>query len=123
MPDRRYPRIARVNELVREVLADEIERLGDPRLGFLTVTSVDVTSDLRQATVYYSVLGSSEAHEEAAGALPAITPQLKAALSRQVRLKYLPNLVFREDPAVSRGERIEQIIRQLHADRPEGGAE
>lgn len=123
MPDRRYPRIARVNELVREVLAEELERLGDPSLGFLTVTGVDVTGDLRQATVYYSVLGSSEAHEEAAGALRANIPHLKAALSRQVRLKYLPNLVFKEDPGVSRGERIEQIIRQLHSDRPAGEAE
>lgn len=120
MPDRRYPRTARVNELVREVLADELERIDDARLGFLTVTAVDVTSDLRQATVYYSVLGPNEAREETAGALRAITPQLKGSLARQVRLKYLPNLVFREDSGVARGERIEQILRELHSREGEG---
>ena len=53
---RRYPRMARVNEVVREVIADELERLSDPRLGLVTVTGVDVSADLRHATVYYSAL-------------------------------------------------------------------
>ena len=113
-PARRYPRTARINELVREVLADEIERLADPRFGFLTVTGCDVTADLRQATVYYSVLGAADKHEEAADALKAATVHLKAVLGRQVRMKYTPNLVFREDPAVAEGERVEQIIRSLN---------
>ncbi|MCL4294018.1 MAG: ribosome-binding factor A, partial [Acidimicrobiia bacterium] len=52
---RRYPRTARVNEVVREVLADELERLSDPRLGLVTLTDVDVSADLRHADVYYSV--------------------------------------------------------------------
>lgn len=122
MPDRRYPRIARVNELVREVLADEIERLSDPRLGFVTVTGCDVAADLRQATVYYSVLGPGKAHESTADALRSASPHLKAVLGRQVRLKYLPNLVFMEDPAVAVGGRVEQIIRTLHAEDHEEGA-
>lgn len=114
MPDRRYPRVARVNVLVREVLADELERMEDDRFGFLTVTGVDVTGDLRHATVYYSVLGQQD-RQETADALKSVTPHLKGALSRQVRLKYLPDLVFREDPAVATGERVEQIIREIHA--------
>jgi ribosome-binding factor A len=120
-PERRYPRIARVNELVKEVLADELERLSDPRLGFVTVTGVEVSADLRQANVYYSVLGPGEAHEESAEALRSASTHLRNTLGRQVRLKYVPNLVFIEDPAVARGERVEQIIRQLHAqERKEG---
>lgn len=111
---RRYPRTARVNELVREVLADEIERIEDPRLGFVTVTGCEVTPDLRQATVYYSVLGPADQHEETADALRAATRHLKTVLGRQVRMKYLPNLVFREDPSVSVGERVEEIIRGLN---------
>jgi ribosome-binding factor A len=122
-PERRYPRTARINELVREVLADEIERLADPRFGFLTVTGCDVTPDLRQATVYYSVLGTADKHEEAADALKAATNHLKSVLGRQVRMKYLPNLMFREDPAVAEGERVEQIIRGLNIPRDDAGTE
>jgi ribosome-binding factor A len=115
-PSRRYERIVRVNELVREVLADEIERLSDPRLGFVTVTGVEVSADLRQATVYYSVFGPGDAHGYTADALRSAVPHLKTVLGRQVRMKYTPDLVFREDPAVKRGERVEEIIRQLRTE-------
>ena len=63
---RRYDRTARVNEVVREVLADELERLSDPGLGLVTVTGVEVTPDLRQATVYYSALVPARSDAEAA---------------------------------------------------------
>lgn len=115
-PERRYPRTARLNELVRQVLADEIERVDDARVGFVTITGVDVTGDLRQATIYYSALGSDEAREETAEALRSLTVHLKTVLARQVRMKYTPSLIFREDPALTAGERIEQIIRALHED-------
>jgi len=116
---RRYPRTARVNEVVLEVLADEIERLSDPRLGFVTLTGVDVTSDLREATVYYSSLGEhgrsapADATEQTAEALASAAPRLRAVLGRQVRLKYLPRLAFAEDPAIARGQRVEEIIREI----------
>jgi ribosome-binding factor A len=118
--ERRRMRMGRVNELVREVLAEELERLADPRLGFVTVTGVDVTADLRQAVVYYSVLGPGEAHRDTAEALVAASPHLRATLGRQVRLKFLPTLVFREDPAVAHGQRVEEIIRTLHDERSAG---
>lgn len=121
---RRYERTARVNEVVREVLADELERLSDPRLGLVTVTGVEVTSDLRQATVYYSALhpgkGLAESDEEAAKgtaeALKAATAHLQSVIGRQVRMKYTPHLVFREDPAIRTGERVDEILRQLHSE-------
>jgi ribosome-binding factor A len=115
---RRYDRTARVNEVVREVLADELERLADPQLGLLTVTGVEVTPDLRQATVYYSALIPSEGEAELdiAGALSAARPHLQAAIGRQVRMKYTPQLVFREDPAIRTGERVDEILRQLHSE-------
>ena len=121
---RRYERTARVNEVVREVLADELERLSDPRLGFVTVTGVEVTPDLRQATVYYSALiptrGEAEAEakaaEETAVALRSATPHLQAVIGRQVRMKYTPHLMFREDPAIRTGERVDEILRQLHSE-------
>jgi ribosome-binding factor A len=111
---RQYPRSARVNEVVMEVIADGVERLSDPRLGFVTVTGVDVSADLRYADVYYSVLGAPEEHENSASALRSAGPHLRAELGRQVRLKYLPELRFHEDRGVTEGERVEQIIRDLH---------
>lgn len=123
MPDRRYPRTARVNELVREVLAEELERLSDDTsLGFVTLTGVDVTGDLRQATVWYSVLDlpgyikdadPTQVHEDTAEALRNITGHLKSVLGRQVRLKYTPDLIFREDPALTQADRLEEILRGL----------
>jgi ribosome-binding factor A len=115
---RRYDRTARVNEVVREVLADELERLADPQLGLLTITGVEVTADLRQATVYYSALipAEGEAEHGVAEALGAARPQLQAAIARQVRMKYTPQLVFREDPAIRTGERVDEILRQLHSE-------
>ena len=121
---RRYERTARVNEVVREVLADEIERLSDPRLGFVTVTGVDVSPDLRQATVYYSALAPSggeaeavaEAAKETAVALRSASPHLQAVIGKQIRMKYTPLLVFREDPAIRTGERVDEILRQLHSE-------
>ena len=119
-PARRYERTARVNEVVREVLADELERLSDPRLGLFTVTGVEVTPDLRQATVYYSALipaeGEAEHERNTAVALRQVIPQLQAAIGRQVRMKYTPHLVFREDPAIKTGERVDEILRQLHSE-------
>ena len=118
---RRYERTARVNEVVREVLADELERLSDPRLGFLTVTGVEVTPDLRQATVWYSVLtpgggAPPDDEDETADALKAVAVHLQSVIGRQVRMKYTPCLVFREDPAMRTGERVDEILRQLHSE-------
>jgi ribosome-binding factor A len=116
---RRYERTARVNEVIREVLADELERLSDARLGFITVTGVEVTADLRQATVYYSALtlGRGDGAEtDTAEALLAVKSQLQSAIGRQVRMKYTPHLVFREDPAMRTGERVDEILRQLHSE-------
>ncbi len=118
-PPRQYPRTARVNEVVHETLAEVLERLSDPRLELVTITGVDVSPDLRQASVYYAVPvkpdGSPEQrHHEARVALAAATPHLRAELGRQVRLKYLPALTFREDPSVEAGQRVDDIIRSLH---------
>lgn len=112
----RYSRMVRVNEVVREVVAEELERLSDPRLGFVTLSSVDVSGDLRHARAYYSVLGSDEVRAKTHAALAAATSRIQVALGRQVRLKYLPRLEFLEDPAIEQGRRVEEIIRDLHTD-------
>jgi ribosome-binding factor A len=99
---------------MRETLADELERLSDPRLGFVTVTGVEVSRDLRLADVYYSVLGTADDRVESANALRSATPHLRAVVGRQVRLKYNPELRFREDPAIAQGQRIDEVIRSMH---------
>jgi len=108
---RRYPRTLRVNEVVREALADDLERLSDPRLSMVTITGVNVSPDLRHATVWYSALGRDD---DVGLALRSARTRLRATLGRQVRLKYLPELHFREDPAIETGQRVEEIIRDLH---------
>ncbi len=106
---RRYPRMARVNELVREVLAEEIELLqGDERIGLLTVTHVEVDPDLRRAKVLLSSLG-----DEAEEALMENRTKLQATLARQVRLRRTPQLKFMADPAIQTGTRVEDILREL----------
>jgi ribosome-binding factor A len=111
---RQYPRAARVNEVVRETLADELERMSDPRLGFVTLTGVEVSPDIRYADVYYSVLGTPEERMESSNALRSASPRLRAVIGKQVRLKFVPELRFREDPAVAHGQRIEEVIRSIH---------
>ncbi len=135
--------MARVNEVVREVIADELERLSDPRLGLVTVTGVEVSPDLRHATVYYSALdpggarplrapevdvaqasaATAERQEQTRAALKSAAPHVRTALGKQVRLKYIPELVFREDPAIVQAERVEAIIRELHRGESEPCAE
>src|SRR3954453_20370797 len=111
-----YPRVARVNEVVLEALAEELERLSDPRLGFVTITGVELSTDLSIANVYYSVLGTAEDRTESAAAIASATPRLRSVLARHVRMKHLPELRFREDPSVDGGQRIDSILRDLHSD-------
>jgi ribosome-binding factor A len=111
---RQYPRAARVNEVVREALAEELERMSDPRLGFVTLTGVEVSPDIRYADVYYSAFGTHEEQTESSHALRSASPRLRAVLGKQVRLKFVPELRFHEDPAVAQGRRIEEVIRSIH---------
>lgn len=114
-PTQRYPRTARVNEILREVLADALERMEelDERLGLLTVTGVECEPDLRRAVVFFSSLDEGQAE-----ALAEVRIRLQAAISSQVRLKRTPLLRFEEDPAVSAGQRVEDILRSITPPSP-----
>ena len=113
-------RMRRVNETLCEVIADEIARLEDPRIGFVTITGVDTAPDLRNARVYYSVLGSDEDHAETQEGLDHAAPHIQEAVGGQVRLKYLPRLSFVLDESVERGMRIEALLRDISdADDPD----
>ena len=110
---RRYPRTARVNEVLREIVAEELERIGgeDDRLYLSTVTAVEADPDLRQATVLLASVS-----EEAAVALEENRIAIQAAIGRQVRLKRTPKLAFEPDPAIASGQRVEDILRGLQDD-------
>jgi ribosome-binding factor A len=113
----RYPRVSRVNQVVQEVLAEELERRSDTdeRLSLLTVTGVTVDPDLRHAVVYLSSMG-----QDAADALEEHRVALQAAVGRQTRLKRTPRLSFEVDPAVVHGAAVEEALRRL---RGTGGEE
>ena len=107
---RQYPRTARINELVREILGDALERLDDDRLNLVTVTHVHVDPDLRHAVVEFSSLGEGE--EEAAEALAEHRIKLQSAIGRQARLKRTPELRFEVDTVIARAARIEELLRE-----------
>jgi len=111
---RRSGRMVRVNAILQEVLAEEIERRADAdeRLGLLTVTAVETTVDLRRATVFLASLPSGSAE-----ALADCRVELQRAISRQVRLKRTPQLAFAEDPAVRHGALVEEHLRALRQAR------
>jgi ribosome-binding factor A len=105
-----YPRSLRVNQVLRQVLAEELERLADAdeRLRLVTVTAVDTSADMRHATVYLSSLS-----DDAGDALVERRTQLQRAVGRQVRMKRTPQLEFAVDPAVVAGGRVEDALRRI----------
>jgi ribosome-binding factor A len=107
-----YPRTARVNALLHEVLAEQLERLSDhdERLGILTVTGVSCDPDLRHAVVFLASLPP-----EVALVLEDHRRSLQSATAAQVRLKRIPQLRFAADPAVEAGARIDEAIRRARA--------
>jgi ribosome-binding factor A len=109
---KRYQR--RVSELVHIRLSDLLEHKSrDPRLAMVTITDVEVTPDAMRANVYFSVLGGKEAREEALEGLRSAAGWLRRELGQQLRLRNIPELVFRYDPSVERGERISAILDEL----------
>jgi ribosome-binding factor A len=107
-----YPRRNRVEELAREVLSEAIQELRDPRIGFVTVTSVKVSPDLRTARVYVSALGEEEARQQSIEAIQHAVPHLRSVFGEQVRLRYLPRLEILEDTTAEYGSRIETLLRE-----------
>ena len=109
-------RMRRVNGAIREVLSEQIGGLKDPRIGFVTVTGVVTSPDLRQATVYVSVLGSKRKREASLAGLNSSHGVLQAAINRELRLKRTPQLAFEYDPTVERGMRLSRLIDELAPD-------
>jgi ribosome-binding factor A len=101
----------KVNSTLREVLAEEVERMSDSRLEMVSITGVETSPNLRHAVVYIDVLGNDAS--DALAALQRASHRLQSVIGRQVRMKYTPVLEFAVDPGVSGGERIDAILRSL----------
>ncbi len=110
---RSVPRTARLNELLREVIAEELERVDDERLEHVTITSVDVDADLNRAIVYFDALAGEAADEEVLEAFGSSRVRLQSAIGRQVRARKTPILQFRPDDVIRSAERIDRILRDL----------
>jgi ribosome-binding factor A len=106
----------RVNESVREVLSEAVLELKDPRIGFVTVTGVETSADLRHARVFVSVLGSERRRERTLAGLAAAHGVLQSRVARELRLKRTPQLAFEYDPSVERGVRMSRLIDELAPD-------
>ncbi len=119
MPEGTRP--SRVSEEFREILAEEIPRLKDPRIGFVTVTRVKVTPDLRLARVYYTAMGDERARRATAAGLRSARAHLRQVIGHQVRLKFLPELEFREDEGPAQAERLGELFRRIEEERAGGG--
>jgi ribosome-binding factor A len=109
-------RLRRVNEALREVVSEGLVELKDPRIGFVTITRVDTSSDLRHARVFVSVLGSERKRDETLAGLSAAHAILQARVGRELRLKRTPQLAFEYDPSVERGVRMTRLIDELAPD-------
>jgi ribosome-binding factor A len=106
-------RMRRVNEAVREVLSTRIaEGLSDPRIGFVTVTSVETSPDLRHARVYVSVLGDDSERADTLTGLASAHGLLQQAIAGELRMKRTPTLEFVFDPSIDRGMRITQLLEE-----------
>jgi ribosome-binding factor A len=109
-------RMRRVNAAVREVLSEAVGELKDPRIGFVTVTGVETSPDLRHAVVFVSVLGSERKRTQSIDGLQAAHGILQGRIARELRMKRTPQLTFEYDPSVERGVRMTQLIDELAPD-------
>lgn len=114
------PRANRVPERIKEILAELIGQLKDPRIGFVTVTDVRTSTDFAHATVYYTVLAGSEdddeAYERTAEGLQSAMPVLRRELGRRMRLRQVPTLQLVHDPLPEHGRRIEALLDEARRD-------
>jgi ribosome-binding factor A len=109
-------RLRRVDEAIRQVLSDAVQDLKDPRVGFVTVTAVQTSPDLRHARVYASVLGDAEARDASLAGLRSAHGFLQRRVASELRLKHTPTLEFVYDETAERAQRLTELI-----DRETGG--
>ena len=116
---RRFARTARLSETLREVIADELSKIDDDRLGFVTITSVDVDSEMNRGIVYYDSIQGEDGDEQILEALNEDRKRLQSVIADQVRARRPPILQFRPDDAIRAAQRIDEVLRQDEIRRKE----
>ena len=112
-----FKRADKIGELIQEELsALLLRRIKDPRIGFITLTRVRVTDDLKIARVFYSVIGSEQEKKNSQEGLDSATGFIRRELGRRLRLRYTPELIFTFDDSLEYGDHIEQLIREIKED-------
>ena len=106
-----YPRAARISETVREVVAEELVRIDDDRLAFVTVTSIDVDSEMNRGIVYYDSLQGEEGDKQILEALNENRKRLQSAIATQIHARRTPILEFRPDDGIRAAARIDEVLR------------
>jgi ribosome-binding factor A len=118
-------RLGRVSVAIKEEVSAILREFKDPRLGFVSVTDVEVAKDARVAKVFVSVLGTEEEKVSSLAALKSGTGFVRSALGQRLTLRYTPEIIFRLDDSIERGVRIQSLLGKLYPDgspRPEAGA-
>ncbi|MBT2642571.1 30S ribosome-binding factor RbfA [Bacillus sp. ISL-41] len=117
-------RVNRVGEQMKKEIGDIISRkIKDPRVGFVTVTDVEVTGDLQQAKVYISVLGDEQQREDTLKGLAKAKGFIRTEIGQRIRLRKTPELIFEFDETMAYGNRINSLIHELHRDEQPGDEE
>lgn len=110
-------RAHRVAETIhKEISSLLIKGLKDPRIGFVTITAVDVSPDLRNARIYYTVMGSQDERARTQAGLDSSAPYIRQQLGRHLRLRYIPEIRFEYDSSFDHGQHIEQLLRDVKTD-------
>jgi ribosome-binding factor A len=110
------PRVVKLADQIKVIVAEMLERrIKDPRLGFVTVTDVRLTGDSRDATVFYTVLGSEEEQANTAAALRSATGLIRAQVGKQLGLKFTPTLTFVSDAVPENARQIEDLLAQARS--------
>ncbi|HLY30420.1 MAG TPA: 30S ribosome-binding factor RbfA [Ktedonobacterales bacterium] len=112
-----------LSHLIAHELSDLIARMKDPRIGFASVTGVDLSQDLRHAKVYISVMGSADEQRASMAALTHATGFLRRELAQRLTIRYTPELAFRLDDSIARGAHVLDLINQTTAQQPTAGAQ
>lgn len=114
-------RLSRVGEEIKKELSILLQReMKDPRIGFVTVTDVEVTSDLQLAKVYVSIFGSDEEREASLEGLRKAKGYLRTEIGRRIKLRHTPDLVFKLDQSIDYGKKIDAILREITAGEGNG---
>lgn len=116
------PRIRKVNGLIKEIVAAAVAELTDPELGFVTITGVDCSPDLRRAIVFFSPLGSEKQRKASGDALERATKRVQANVAGQVRMKFTPVIEFAVDISVENGMRITRLLSEIESQEDTEGA-